>query len=188
MRSNWTGDHQFLACNSIWKYLQANFENIHIYNDAICYSTEAILSIDYNSSNATFAYAAGRSIHLWKWSSNYKDIRLVLIGFANYVMITSAILTKDNVMSAMISSKPFRYLTVMNGHLSEVTSIKWHPEAERWISGGDDGQIRYTLKKSGHNWPHIWPLFDFRCPLENWIFKHRKEHGIMTECQIFACQ
>ena len=53
-------------------------------------------------------------------------------------------------MSAMMSSKPFRYLTVMNGHLSEATSIKWHPVAERWISGGDDGQIRYMLQKSGH--------------------------------------
>jgi len=65
-------------------------------------------------------------------------------------MITSGILTQDDVMSAMMSSKPFRYLTVMNGHLSEVTSIKWHPVAERWISGGDDGQIRYMLQKSGH--------------------------------------
>ena len=49
-------------------------------------------------------------------------------------------------MKAMISTKPFRYLTVMDGHLSEVTSIKWHPVADRWISGGDDGQIRYMLK------------------------------------------
>ena len=65
-------------------------------------------------------------------------------------MITSGILTQDDVMSAMMSSKPFRYLTVMNGHLSEVTTIKWHPVAERWISGGDDGQIRYMLQKSGH--------------------------------------
>lgn len=104
--------HYFLSAGwdkTVRAYNLANFENIHIYNDAICYSTEAILSIDYNSSNSTFAYAAGRSIHLWKWSSNYKDIR---------------------------------YLTVMNGHLSEVTSIKWHPVADRWISGGDDGQIR----------------------------------------------
>ena len=65
-------------------------------------------------------------------------------------MITSGILTQDDVMSAIMSSKPFRYLTVMNGHLSEVTSIKWHPVAERWISGGDDGQIRYVLQKSDH--------------------------------------
>ena len=65
-------------------------------------------------------------------------------------MITSGILSRDDVMSAIMSSKPFRYLTVMNGHLSEVTSIKWHPVAERWISGGDDGQIRYVLQKSDH--------------------------------------
>ena len=105
---------------------------------------KAILSIDYNSSNATFAYTAGKSIYLWKWSSNYKDIRLVFTWQRLNWCDTNGVHVLRLAWVCCISHE--RCLAVMEGHLSEVISIKWHSVAERWISGGDDGQIRLVLQ------------------------------------------
>ena len=118
----------------------------------------AILSIDYNPSNATFAYSAGKSIYLWKWSSNYKEIRKVFqmihrIFWHNYRVNEMAeryrhIKVDESMMSHVwwVIKTRKRCLTVMEGHLSEVISLRWHSFMKRWVSGGDDGQLRNTVK------------------------------------------
>ena len=57
-----------------------NCENINPYGDGLFreLTDDAILAIDYNGHNGTFAFStANNHIFIHKWSSNYREIKLL---------------------------------------------------------------------------------------------------------------
>ena len=74
----------------------------------------------------------------------------------------------------------------MSGHLSEVITLRWHSFMRRWVSGGDDGQIRTWTDDGTQDicMPIEQPISCLTCNMSN----NTIIVGVYNQLRVYNCK